>query len=1078
LSVNVGDVIPTTCSIISFTANPSTVNYGGFSKLFYSMNQNCRSFFIPELNYASLGVGGYQQIGPLYKTSTYTLKASNDEGCSGTNYSKTTGQACNYVSQTVTVIVENSTTPSITVLSPNGGETFTAGQQIAVKWTSYNVSSSDLLNVSLEYINPSNGSGWSRPLSNNTVNDGVENVYLPDQSFISSSNGIFGKNFKIMVSKPISPVGLEVAHDLSDNLFTITSSTTTPVISGISGPTSLTVNQKGTWTVTAKDSGGGTLLYKVSWGDLDYAPLLTQPTEESNYSGVFSHSYTHAGVVQKPTFTVTNSAGKSAEKSISVNVEAVKSTTPVITGISAPNFLSVNQVGSWKVNAYDPNNGSLTYSVNWDSAPCYPRTTCISQQSSQQSGTFSHSYSQAGVYLITFKVTNSIGESAEKSVGVFIEGSTAISGTSCTDVISGRLGYGPTGIGPFERLGLDISTHPEISKYRIQGYDYAWSQWYVPGQGDQDTKINLDGTSRRMWAYFDDHTHEYINCPPVTTPTPPPDSSTVMTSEPNNVGGVVSKNYDSTQAKYIYSAVAGTKFYMRSQICGSQTCENITPQYSFQGDALQNNGSGSFTFNSSGNGVLTVTYTNPSGKTFQNQLAFKIITTDMVDIVMPTQSWPDKVLWLSTTTLPVKFKVVGASIPDFAYSVSYGDGQYTQPPIFTDSFAWPQGGEYTKNISFSASKCGPHNIKVVLNPDKKILEKDYNNNTFERTIEIDCTTAPYDFDLTIQKNGTWPTTAVQGQSITLNAKYSNIGTQENPKFALLGYGYNGHGPVCLFRTDSTGTHTIQCPAAISSNFSIVDQPVCGNNHYLMKIDAYDDVMETNENNNEITGDVFVDCSKKPDFIIEKVGTWPTTVVSGTKPILNFVEKNIGQATAQAGIVRMTVNGQYRSGAWPSESLSTGSSTSSMLFGYQQFSQPPTDNDWWIPNCKVGDKFTLSICADNACGAGMSLIDESNENNNILTHEVTCTSSAVLGASSDASCGEFTITLSKGMNSSQVKCLQEALNEKGFQVAGTEGGKETIYFGEATLSALKLFQVSKNLVVDGIFGPSSRAALTN
>ena len=73
-----------------------------------------------------------------------------------------------------------------------------------------------------------------------------------------------------------------------------------------------------------------------------------------------------------------------------------------------------------------------------------------------------------------------------------------------------------------------------------------------------------------------------------------------------------------------------------------------------------------------------------------------------------------------------------------------------------------------------------------------------------------------------------------------------------------------------------------------------------------------------------------------------------------------------------------------------------------------------------------------------------------------------------------SCEEFTIKLSKGMNNPEVKCLQQMLNAKGFKVTGA--GNETTYFGENTLLALKAFQTSNNLVVDGIFGINSFTAL--
>ncbi|MFA5792185.1 MAG: peptidoglycan-binding protein [Candidatus Paceibacterota bacterium] len=76
----------------------------------------------------------------------------------------------------------------------------------------------------------------------------------------------------------------------------------------------------------------------------------------------------------------------------------------------------------------------------------------------------------------------------------------------------------------------------------------------------------------------------------------------------------------------------------------------------------------------------------------------------------------------------------------------------------------------------------------------------------------------------------------------------------------------------------------------------------------------------------------------------------------------------------------------------------------------------------------------------------------------------------------SACAEFTMTLSKGMNNSEVKCLQKMLMEKGFKIKGIQAGEETTYFGYNTLVALKAFQVKNQLTSDGIFGLASREAL--
>lgn len=80
-----------------------------------------------------------------------------------------------------------------------------------------------------------------------------------------------------------------------------------------------------------------------------------------------------------------------------------------------------------------------------------------------------------------------------------------------------------------------------------------------------------------------------------------------------------------------------------------------------------------------------------------------------------------------------------------------------------------------------------------------------------------------------------------------------------------------------------------------------------------------------------------------------------------------------------------------------------------------------------------------------------------------------------------SCSAFSMTLKMGMNNSEVKCLQEMLNNSGFPVSSIGAGAqglETSYFGVKTSSALKAFQSANSLTVDGIFGPLSRSKITS
>ena len=75
---------------------------------------------------------------------------------------------------------------------------------------------------------------------------------------------------------------------------------------------------------------------------------------------------------------------------------------------------------------------------------------------------------------------------------------------------------------------------------------------------------------------------------------------------------------------------------------------------------------------------------------------------------------------------------------------------------------------------------------------------------------------------------------------------------------------------------------------------------------------------------------------------------------------------------------------------------------------------------------------------------------------------------------------ITSTLKQGMSNSQVMELQQNLNGAGFTVSTTGAGSvgmETSYFGIKTKTAVMAYQQNKGLVVDGIFGPASRAAWT-
>lgn len=114
---------------------------------------------------------------------------------------------------------------------------------------------------------------------------------------------------------------------------------------------------------------------------------------------------------------------------------------PVISSFSGPTTLAVNQQGTWSIQASDPENGQLTYSVTWGDEYTYAYAQASSYYASSftQSTTFTHTYATAGTYTVTVTVRDSSGQSAQSTSTVRVG-----SNTVCTQEYSpvcGQMGY-------------------------------------------------------------------------------------------------------------------------------------------------------------------------------------------------------------------------------------------------------------------------------------------------------------------------------------------------------------------------------------------------------------------------------------------------------------------------------------------------------------------------------------------------------------------------------------------------------------------------------------------------------------
>jgi len=102
---------------------------------------------------------------------------------------------------------------------------------------------------------------------------------------------------------------------------------------------------------------------------------------------------------------------------------------PSISGFSGPTTLAVNQTGTWTVQATDPENGTLSYSVSWgDELLSASGVSSSAERAFTQTTSFTHAYARAGTFTISIAVRDSAGNTAKTTTTVRVTGGD----TACT----------------------------------------------------------------------------------------------------------------------------------------------------------------------------------------------------------------------------------------------------------------------------------------------------------------------------------------------------------------------------------------------------------------------------------------------------------------------------------------------------------------------------------------------------------------------------------------------------------------------------------------------------------------------
>ncbi len=235
--------------------------------------------------------------------------------------------------------------PTLNVITPNGGEILSIGKKLAIKWENKIAApASAYYDIKLSSYYPPCSSTECTQFEDDgpfTIAKKVSALtYEWNVGAIMESRNMLNEVRSGKYTVLICQTGTNNC-DSSNTYFTIESNDTSylPIIKSIVGPASVTIGTAANWTINAYDSTNQSLSYSINWGDTTSNEIRLPSDSQKN---IFSHKYSKTG-----TYTikvqVANKKGLTAESVTSVSV--VANTSNVLT-VLAPNGGEVWQLGS------------------------------------------------------------------------------------------------------------------------------------------------------------------------------------------------------------------------------------------------------------------------------------------------------------------------------------------------------------------------------------------------------------------------------------------------------------------------------------------------------------------------------------------------------------------------------------------------------------------------------------------------------------------------------------------------------------------------------------------------------------
>jgi hypothetical protein len=242
-------------------------------------------------------------------------------------------------------------------------------------------------------------------------------IFVQDTTFTHT----YSKNGKYVIAFTVkNNDGQKTTSKVSVNIIGQTI-TTAPVISNLNTNSIKTHNATINWMTDVK---ANSVVYFSKVSPVD----TSTNSKPSRKALVLNHKIELKKLEANTKYYVvvksTNKMGTTTSSETSFTTLPIKndSSAPVITELKGVNSIKVGETETITVNAYDPKNGSLSYSALWgDENLITKNAISVSEKPIfVQGATFSHIYSSPGTYTATFTVENSDGKKDSDSMKIVV----------------------------------------------------------------------------------------------------------------------------------------------------------------------------------------------------------------------------------------------------------------------------------------------------------------------------------------------------------------------------------------------------------------------------------------------------------------------------------------------------------------------------------------------------------------------------------------------------------------------------------------------------------------------------------